>query len=61
MPIKFNPYNWEITKPENTDLKELRKISIEELYDAINQPYVIEEDIDSLIHALYLYQKSIRK
>lgn len=60
MPIKYNPYNWKITKkmtyPAQKDIQQIRKDIVEELYDAINQPYIIEQDIDLLITKLHNLQ-----
>ena len=62
MSIKYNPYNWDIIKeeslpcPTKDDIQRIRKDLIEELYDAIEQPYVIEKDIDLLITKLYNFQ-----
>lgn len=59
MPIKYNPYHWDIRKkelsccPAQEDVQKLRKDLVEELHDAVNQPYIIEEDIESLIIKLY--------
>ena len=66
MAIKHNPYGWSINTTKTSanreksipkdDIKQIRKDIIEELYDAVNQPYIIEEDIDLLIQKLYHIQ-----
>lgn len=60
MPIRYNPYNWKITKkmtyPTEKDIHQIRKDLVEELYDAVNQPYIIEQDIDLLITKLHNFQ-----
>ena len=60
MPIKYNPYNWKITKkltyPTERDIQQIRKDLVEELHDAVNQPYIIEQDIDLLITKLHNFQ-----
>ena len=66
MAIKHNPYGWSINTTNKSanrkksipkdDIKQIRKDIIEELYDAVNQPYIIEEDIDLLIQKLYHIQ-----
>ncbi len=65
MPIKYNPYNWKITKkmtyPTERDIQQIRKDLVEELHDAVNQPYIIEEDIDFLIEKLYRYQTTFMR
>ena len=67
MVIKYNPYGWSINKTTTStdkkktiskdDIKQIRKDIIEELYDAVNQPYIIEEDINLLIQKLYYIQE----
>ena len=60
MPIKYNPYNWKITKkmtyPTERDIQQIRKDLVEELHDAVNQPHIIEQDIDLLITKLHNFQ-----
>ena len=61
MPINHNPYNWDIHYPKKEEMEQIRKDLAEELHDAINQPYIIEEDIDFLIEKLYRYQTTFMR
>lgn len=66
MAIKYNPYNWDIRDisdycPKKDDMEQIRKDLVDELYDAANQPYIIEEDIDFLIEKLYRYQTTFMR
>ena len=62
MAVKYNPYNWEIRDyPKKDDMEQIRKDLVDELHDAVNQPYIIEEEIDFLIEKLYQYQTTFMR
>lgn len=66
MAIKHNPYNWDIQDisdyyPKKDEMEQVRKDLVDELHDAANQPYIIEEDIDFLIEKLYRYQTTFMR
>ena len=45
-----------MTYPTERDIQQIRKDLVEELHDAVNQPYIIEQDIDLLITKLHNFQ-----
>lgn len=63
MAIKHNPYNWDIRDycPKGNEMEQIRKDLVDELHDAVNQPYIIEEDIDFLIEKLHRYQTTFMR
>ena len=63
MAITHTPYNWDIRDycPKGNEMEQIRKDLVDELHDAVNQPYIIEEDIDFLIEKLHRYQTTFMR